>query len=163
MANELDEYGITNNYSSGWKGNVSELPKLNIPYSVSNVTPVNVGNGLTQAGYVAPDVLGNMGYDTSALITPDMLNTLETAKLGTANTNWMTPFGGYQGVAAGTGLANFGLGLASYLDQKPLMKKQKELMGQQIEQNRFLIDQAKGRQKDISGAFGGGLANKYVG
>lgn len=76
--------------------------------------------------------------------------------------NWMDSLGGYKGVQAGLGAAQFGLGLASYLDQKPLMKKQKELMNQQIEQNRFLIDQAKDRQKDISGAFGGGLAGSVV-
>lgn len=61
------------------------------------------------------------------------------------------------------GVGQLGLGVLSYLDQKKTAGKQRELMGQQIAQNKFLLDQAKGRQADISKAFGGsGLAASSV-
>jgi len=64
---------------------------------------------------------------------------------------------------AGLGVGQLGLGVLSYIDQKRLADKQNKLMGQQIEQNRFLIDQAKQRQNDIKTQFGsGGLAAKYI-
>jgi len=56
----------------------------------------------------------------------------------------------------GLGIGQLGLGVLSYLDQSKTAGKQRELMNQQIDQNKFLIDQAKQRQADISKAFGGG-------
>lgn len=61
------------------------------------------------------------------------------------------------------GVGQLGLGVASFLDQKKTAGKQRELMNQQIGQNKFLLDQARGRQADIGKAFGGsGLAASSV-
>ena len=56
----------------------------------------------------------------------------------------------------GLGIGQLGLGVLSYLDQSKTADAQRKLMKQQMEQNRFVIDQAKQRAKDVSGAFGGG-------
>jgi hypothetical protein len=54
----------------------------------------------------------------------------------------------------GLGVGQLGLGVMGYMDQKKTAKKQRELMGQQLESNRFALDTAKGRQSDISRSFG---------
>jgi hypothetical protein len=61
------------------------------------------------------------------------------------------------------GIGQLGLGALSYLDQKKTAKKQRGLMDQQMQQNKFLLDQARGRQADIGKSFGGsGLAASSV-
>jgi len=72
------------------------------------------------------------------------------------NSQWVSGLNNMDTLRGGLGIGQLGLGVMSYLDQKGLYDKQKNLMNQQIEQNKFLIDQAKQRQKDIASAFGGG-------
>jgi len=68
-----------------------------------------------------------------------------------AKTDWgMTGLGG-----TALGVGQLGLGVMSYLENQKTANKQRELMGQQLEQNKFVLDQAKGRQKDIGATFGG--------
>jgi len=67
-----------------------------------------------------------------------------------------TGLSGLDATKAGLGIGQLGLGIAGYIDNKKTAGKQRELMGQQIASNRFLLNQAQGRQKDIGKAFGGG-------
>jgi len=105
------------------------------PYNTANT------NTFVNAGNVGPTV-GN------------------AAGLPTVDSNqWIGGLDNVDALKGGLGIGQLGLGVLSYLDQKGLYDKQKQLMGQQIDQNKFLINQAKQRQKDIAGAFGsGGLA-----
>ena len=64
--------------------------------------------------------------------------------------NW--GMNGYGGVALGAG--QLGLGVLSYLENSKTADKQRDLMSQQIANNRFALDTAKSRQRDIAGAFG---------
>ena len=59
----------------------------------------------------------------------------------------------------GLGGAQLGLGLASYLDNKKTAKKQRELLGQQIESNKYELEKRKDRAEQIGSQFGGGLAS----
>ena len=52
------------------------------------------------------------------------------------------------------GVGQLGLGLASYLDQSKTAKKQRELMDQQIANNRDIMKNRTGYQADIKSAFG---------
>ena len=53
-----------------------------------------------------------------------------------------------------SGAGQLGLGVMGYLDNKKTASKQRALLGQQIESNRYALDTAKQRQTDISNAFG---------
>lgn len=63
-----------------------------------------------------------------------------------------TSFKDGAGIALGAG--QLGLGVMGYLDNKKTASKQRALLGQQIESNRYALDTAKQRQTDISNAFG---------
>ena len=56
----------------------------------------------------------------------------------------------------GLGIGQLGLGVLSYLDQSKTADAQRKLMKQQMDQNKFVINQAKQRQNDIAKTFGGG-------
>lgn len=78
---------------------------------------------------------------------------------GGGSGNWLDSLGGYKGIQAIGGLGQLGLGFMGYLDNKKTAEMQRKLMGQQVDTNQFLLDQAKGRQADIKAQFGGsGLA-----
>lgn len=82
-----------------------------------------------------------------------------TGFMGGLNDMLGTNMSGMDALKGGLGLGQLGLGVMSFLDQKKTAKKQRGLMDQQMAQNSFLLNQAKGRQSDISKAFGGsGLA-----
>lgn len=123
---------------------------------------VTESGGLQPGNYVASDVLKNLGYESTTLMSPEQLNAIETLKNTQTADNWMTSLGGYEGIQAGLGLGQLGLGALSYFDQKPLLKKQVELLDHNTSQNRFVLDTFKNRQKDIGGAFGSGLAAQSV-
>ena len=82
----------------------------------------------------------------------------ETAKtLGYDPTSWAGQNFGMSNMdllKGGLGVGQLGLGIMGYLDQKKTAELQRRLMDQQIDQNKFLINQAKQRQADIAGAFG---------
>ena len=59
---------------------------------------------------------------------------------------------GLGGTALGAG--QLGLGVLSYLDQSKTADKQRQLMDQQMAQNTFVLNNAKGRQADIAATFG---------
>jgi len=109
--------------------------------------PMDTLNYLKDAGY------GQEAMDFAAA------NNLDISQAGTNTGILGTGISGMDALKGGLGVGQLGLGVLSYLENKKTADKQRGLMDQQAEQNRFLIDQAKQRQKDISGAFGsGGLA-----
>lgn len=70
-----------------------------------------------------------------------------TGMNGTESPNWMTR--NAKGLEAGAAVAGVGLGLMSYLDQRSLLKKQKELLGQQIAMNKTTMAQKAERDKSL--------------
>lgn len=54
----------------------------------------------------------------------------------------------------GLGIGQLGLGLAQYFEDKKTAKTQRELMEQQLDTNKWLLDQQKSRQANFSKSFG---------
>ena len=70
---------------------------------------------------------------------------------------WGTDFTGGEMLQGGLGVANLGLGVAGYLDQRKTAGLQRDVLSQQLESNRGLLDTRKKRASDISATFGSGL------
>jgi len=98
----------------------------------------------------APDLF-NIGLDADNGLT------------GSTDGSWLDMFGGLDGIKGGLGLGQLGLGILSYLDQKKTAKLQRNLLGQQIDTNKFLLGQAKDRQADIKNQFGGNSTGAAMG
>lgn len=100
---------------------------------------------------------GGMGYntDTTAFIPGGIQGVTTDLSLGNNTGSWMDALGGYQGIQGMLGAGQLGLGFLGYLDNKKTAELQRNLLGQQIDTNQFLLNQAKNRQADIAKAFGG--------
>lgn len=85
---------------------------------------------------------------------------LDLGGLGTESGSWMDSLGGFDGLKGMMGIGQLGLGFLGYLDNKKTAKLQRNLLGQQIDTNQFLLNQAKGRQEDINKAFGGNTSSQ---
>jgi hypothetical protein len=104
----------------------------------------------------------NKGIDPTNLTSADMKG-LETDWLGSTgginDQSWAQQNLGLSNMDAlrgGLGIANLGLGALSYFDNKKTADKQRKLLEQQAEQNKYVLGQAKQRGKEIAGTFGGG-------
>ena len=120
---------------------------------------------LTDAAQSAVDMGGNVNYmkwlesnkyDVSNMTSKDFAY---TEKLyddrgiggpGETSTDWGMK--GLGGTLLGAG--QLGLGVMSYLDQSKTADKQRALMDQQMVQNKYVLDTAKGRASDINNTFG---------
>lgn len=110
----------------------------------------------------SPDTFANYDFSNvgAGVLGTDPNN---SGLLGGINETLGTNMSGGDLLKGAMGVGQLGLGVASFLDQKKTAGKQRELMNQQIGQNKFLLDQARGRQADIGKAFGGsGLAASSV-
>lgn len=127
--------------------------------------PLDQMGGVGADGYLTEDALAAMGDTYKGMkITPKQLESAFGMSAGQTETDtpWYSNMTGYEMVKGGLGVGQLGLGVASYLENAKTAKKQRELMDQQISSNRFLLNQAKGRQADISRDFGKGLGQTLV-
>lgn len=121
--------------------------------------PETYGYTGNTTGYDYYGALKSGGVGSSSDVTDFTSGGIQGATaLDSSSGNWMSPFGGYQGLQAIGGLGQLALGGLAYFENKKNAKLQRELMGQQIDTNKFLLGQAKGRQNDIARDFGGGTA-----
>ncbi|MGD8305556.1 MAG: hypothetical protein PVF17_02790 [Ignavibacteria bacterium] len=90
----------------------------------------------------------------------NITNTAGNISGGTTTGSWIPGLSNMDTLRGGLGIGQLGLGVLSYLDQSKTAGKERKLLDQQIDQNKFLISQAKQRQGDIAKSFGGGLAAK---
>ena len=74
--------------------------------------------------------------------------------LGGLNGLLGTNMTGSEALGGAMGLGQLGLGILSYLDQSKTAKKQRQLMGQQIKQNKWLLDEGQKRASEIGRDFG---------
>lgn len=98
--------------------------------------PVVTNTAITAPGQVGPTTIAAQG-----LTTP----------VDTAMTDWGMK--GLGGTAIGAG--QLGLGVLGYFDQAKTSKKQRELLGQQIESNKYAMGKAKAFDTALEG-FGKG-------
>lgn len=68
---------------------------------------------------------------------------------------------GYGGVALGAG--QLGLGVMSYLENQKTAGKQRELLDQQIAQNKYVLANAKGHADSVRAGFSGGFSSQPQG
>jgi hypothetical protein len=84
-------------------------------------------------------------------------------RYGSTGNQWISGLSNMDVLRGGLGIGQLGLGALSYLENKKTADKQRELLGQQIEQNKFVLDKAKGFKEALGKHFGdssNGLAAK---
>lgn len=64
--------------------------------------------------------------------------------------SWFADKGNMNMIGVGAGIGQMGLGLASFLQQKDLAKKQGRLLDQQLEHNRYEMDNRKALQASLN-------------
>lgn len=112
---------------------ISSLSGVN-PYEMDQLT----FNNWAESNPLDASKLGELGY------RPTDTNLGNATSGGFSNRNIQT----------GLGVAQLGLGVAGYLDNRKTAKLQRENLGVQIESNRNLLATRKARAKDISRTFG---------
>lgn len=120
-------------------GTISQVGKGLLDIDISGMNQAEFTNWAernpTQAAQLGNDIKFN---DAGVNIGTGMTGT---------EPNWLTQ--NAKGLEAGAAVANAGLGLASYLDQRGILKKQKELLGQQIADNRQRMADRAERNKSL--------------
>ena len=146
-----NEYGLANNFASQYGSNTSlkqyedlltgKLPGANVQTVTYNGSTYGMDPKSMKLMQIGPTVEAAKGI-------PD--STTDTSKdlLGMNPDQWGSALKMGQ---IGVGVGNLGLGLASYFQNKGLAKKQKELLGQQIESNRAEIDARKNYRSALEG------------
>lgn len=100
-------------------------------------------------GIGADDYIGRGDNAGAAYLDPSR-DTLPA--LNGSTNNWWGDALGYGKV--GLGIGQLGLGLAGYFEDKKTAKTQRDLMEQQRDTNKWLLDQQKSRQANFSKSFG---------
>ena len=143
------------------KGLTSPVPTLDETYSVfggkPQITPgtlENVGNTDSLGAYLMSDadarklLAANLAADTK--VKTEQAAQIQAQREGVLGTG----LSGTDWANIGLGAGQLGLGVASFLENKSLGKKQKELMNQQIANNADLMQRRKERSANIAKYFG---------
>lgn len=99
-------------------------------------------------------------YDPLGLYKPlYATSTVTNATTTAADPSWLQSMGGLEGLQGGLALAGLGMNIYQMLDPtQSTVDEIQKMYNEEAKRLKFANEQAKGRQKDVSGAFGGGLA-----
>lgn len=142
-----DYYNIASPEAKTWANTTEGLVSNSLDYNPLDFS----GNALRSA--MDATIVPNTPYTGTTELGAD-IPSMYTEGLNKNNVGGQTDWSmkGLGGTALGAG--QLGLGVLSYLDQSKTADKQRKLMDQQMAQNTFVLNNAKGRQADIAATFG---------